>query len=192
VAAKREVLNTIITLKERGVASATFDPTLVRGFDYYTGITFEVFDANPENPRAVFGGGRYDRLVALFGGDPIPAVGFAIGDVTLMDFLETHGCMPAGAEKAQLYLGTFPEGIEAARLFAEALRASGLRVFMNLTARSLGDQIREAAKRGIPFFTTYGPDEVKSGNLRLKELETGAEESLDEQDLAAHLLRAVR
>ncbi len=191
--AKREILGTIVMLKERGIENATFDPTLVRGFDYYTGIIFEVFDTNPENPRAIFGGGRYDRLVALFGGDPIPAVGFAIGDVTLMDFLETHAILPQGAGKAQLYLGTIAEsdeGLEAARAFAEQLRAVGIRVFMNIKERSLSDQIREAAKRGIPYFTTYGPDEVKSGNLRLRHLETGAEESLDEQDFAAYLLSA--
>ncbi|MDB5236935.1 MAG: hisS [Parcubacteria group bacterium] len=188
--AKREALGTIVMLKERGIGNARFDPTLVRGFDYYTGIIFEVFDTDPENARAIFGGGRYDRLVALFGGDPIPAIGFAIGDVTLMDFLETHGITPEGAGKAQLYLGTVPEGLEEARVFAEALRASGIRVFMNLKERSMGDQIREAAKRGIPYFTAYGPDEVKSGNLRLKQLDTGAEESLDEQDLAAYLVRA--
>lgn len=190
VDAKRDILGTIVILKEQGIENAVFDPTLVRGFDYYTGIIFEIFDTNPENSRAIFGGGRYDRLVALFGGDPIPAVGFAIGDITFEQFLDTHGLTPEGNGKAQLYLGTLPEGLEEARTFAEALRASGIRVFMNLTTRSLSDQIREAAKRGIPFFTTYGPDEVKSGNLRLKQLETGAEESLDEQDIAAYLLRA--
>ena len=191
VEAKREILGTIVMLKERGIGNAHFDPTLVRGFDYYTGIIFEIFDTDPANPRAIFGGGRYDRLVALFGGDPIPAVGFAIGDVTLMDFLDTHGLTPQGAGLPQLYLGTFPEGLEEARTFAESLRAAGIRVFMNLTERSLSDQIREAAKRGIPYFTTYGLDEVKSGNLRLKKLDTGAEESLDEQDFAAYLLRVL-
>ena len=186
--AKRDILGTIVMLKERGVSTATFDPTLVRGFDYYTGITFEIFDTNPANPRALFGGGRYDRLVALFGGNPIPAVGFAIGDVTLMDFLETHELMPQGAGMPQVYLGTLPEGLEAARAFADTLRAAGVRVFLNLTDRSIGDQVREAAKRGIPYFTTYGPDEAKSGALRVKHLESGTEESLDEQDVAAYLL----
>jgi histidyl-tRNA synthetase len=192
--AKSMILSTIVELKARGVTNAVFDPTLVRGFDYYTGIIFEVFDTSDENPRSLFGGGRYDRLVALFGGNPIPAVGFAIGDVTLMDFLETHSLTPAGTGKPQLYLGTLPEGLanglDDARAFAETLRAAGIRVFMNLTDRALGDQIREAAKRGIPYFTTYGPNEAKSGALRLKQLESGAEESLDEQDIASYLLQA--
>ena len=71
----------VATLKARGVGNVVFDPTITRGFDYYTGMVFEVFDTNPANPRALFGGGRYDGLVALFGGDSIPAVGFAIGEV---------------------------------------------------------------------------------------------------------------
>lgn len=188
--AKREILGTIVMLKERGVTNAVFDPTLVRGFDYYTGIIFEIFDTNPENSRSIFGGGRYDKLVALFGGTPIPAIGFAIGDLTLMDFLETHGLTPEGTGKAQLYLGTMPDKLEEARAFAEQLRATGVRVFMNLTERGIGDQVREAAKRGIPYFTTYGADEAKSGSIRLKQLATGSEESLDEQDVAAYLLRS--
>jgi histidyl-tRNA synthetase len=64
--------------------------TLVRGFDYYTGMVFEVFDTNPENKRSLFGGGRYDNLLEMFGVEPVPTVGFGMGDVTIRDFLETH------------------------------------------------------------------------------------------------------
>ncbi|OHA88798.1 MAG: hypothetical protein A3C70_01350 [Candidatus Zambryskibacteria bacterium RIFCSPHIGHO2_02_FULL_43_14] len=67
------------------------DPTLARGQTYYTGIVFEIFDTNKENGRAIAGGGRYDNLLEMFEVDPIPAVGFGMGDVTLRDFLETHG-----------------------------------------------------------------------------------------------------
>jgi histidyl-tRNA synthetase len=89
--ARKAVEDLLATLRERGITNARFDPTLARGFDYYTGMVFEIFDTSPENPRALFGGGRYDGLISLFGGDPIPAVGFAFGDVTMLDFLETHG-----------------------------------------------------------------------------------------------------
>ncbi|MSR87842.1 MAG: hypothetical protein EXS69_01585 [Candidatus Zambryskibacteria bacterium] len=67
------------------------DPTLARGQAYYTGMVFEIFDTNIENPRAIAGGGRYDNLLELFGVEPVPAVGFACGDITIRDFLETHG-----------------------------------------------------------------------------------------------------
>jgi histidyl-tRNA synthetase len=74
--------------------TAVFDRTLTRGFDYYTGIVFEVFDANPENHRSLFGGGRYDNLLELFGVEPLPTVGFGMGDVTMRDFLITHKLLP--------------------------------------------------------------------------------------------------
>jgi len=77
-------------LAEKGITNTEFDANIVRGFDYYTGAVFEVFDTNPENRRALFGGGRYDNLLDMFGVEPIPAVGFGMGDVTIRDFLTTH------------------------------------------------------------------------------------------------------
>lgn len=71
-----------------------FDPELARGQTYYTGVVFEIFDTNKENGRAIAGGGRYDNLLELFEAEPVPAVGFAMGDVTMRDFLETHKLLP--------------------------------------------------------------------------------------------------
>ncbi|MDZ7785504.1 MAG: ATP phosphoribosyltransferase regulatory subunit [Candidatus Saccharibacteria bacterium] len=68
------------------ITNAVFDPTLMRGFDYYTDIAFEVFDTDPQNNRSMFGGGRYDGLVGAFGVDPIPTIGFGMGGVALPDF----------------------------------------------------------------------------------------------------------
>jgi histidyl-tRNA synthetase len=77
-------------LEEKGIKNVVFTPTITRGFDYYTGIVFEVFDTHPDNRRALFGGGRYDNLLEIFGVEPVPTVGFGMGDVTIRDFLETH------------------------------------------------------------------------------------------------------
>ena len=77
------------TLKSQGV-NVVLDVHLMRGFDYYTDIVFEVFDTNPENKRSLFGGGRYDNLLEMFGVEPLPTVGFGMGDITIRDFLETH------------------------------------------------------------------------------------------------------
>ncbi len=184
------VMNTFVaTLKKRGVGNVVFDPGITRGFDYYTGMVFEVFDTNPENPRALFGGGRYDDLIALWGGDPIPAVGFALGDVTLADFLKTHGLM-TGVNRGitQLYLGTpAVNDIPAAQAFAETLRTEGCRIFVNLTDRSLSDQIKDAVKRGIPFFAAYGSDEVVKQTVRMKTLATGEEVELSAPELSTCL-----
>lgn len=81
-------------LKKKNIENVVFSPETVRGFDYYTGMVFEVFDTNPENSRALFGGGRYDNLLEMFGVEPLPTVGFGMGDVTMRDFLETHNLLP--------------------------------------------------------------------------------------------------
>jgi len=77
-------------LREKGIENTKFSPTLTRGFNYYTGMVFEVFDTSPLNNRSLFGGGRYDNLLEIFGVEPVPTVGFGMGDVTMRDFLETH------------------------------------------------------------------------------------------------------
>ncbi len=178
----------ITTLKKRGVDNVVFDASTTRGFDYYTGMVFEVFDTDMRNPRTIFGGGRYDRLVALFGGDPIPAVGFALGDVTLADFLETHLYTLPGNGTPQLYLGTpGVDSIPDALAFADTLRNEGGHIFVNLTDHSLGDQIKDAVKRGIPLFIAYGADEIKNKTVRLKTLATGEESVLPVSDLPMRL-----
>ncbi|PIQ91506.1 MAG: histidine--tRNA ligase [Parcubacteria group bacterium CG11_big_fil_rev_8_21_14_0_20_39_22] len=78
-------------LSDKGIENTVFDPSIVRGFDYYTDMVFEVFDQSPENKRSLFGGGRYDNLLEIFDVEPVPAVGFGMGDITIRDFLETHG-----------------------------------------------------------------------------------------------------
>ncbi|MFA6502733.1 MAG: histidine--tRNA ligase [Candidatus Paceibacterota bacterium] len=182
---KHALLATIEALKTRGVGNAIFDPTLTRGFDYYTGVVFEIFDTNPANPRSLFGGGRFDRLVALFGGEPVPAIGFGMGDVTLADFLEAHNLLPAGREHTpELYIGTpSVSDIPAAQAFARTLRKEGGRVFVNLTERGLGDQVRDAVKRGIPLFVAYGANETASQTVRMKILATGEEAGLPASEL---------
>lgn len=187
-AEKKKLLDRIETLAARGITNVVFDSGITRGFDYYTGMVFEVYDTDPVNPRALFGGGRYDGLVALFGGDPIPAIGFALGDVTLADFLETHDCQPDQHEnKAQLYVGT-PTGsdISTAQALADTLRTQGVRVFVNLTERHLGDQIKDAVKRSIPFFIAYGADETENQTVRIKTLATGEEKSIAVSELPAY------
>jgi len=85
-----EITEIMNALEAKGIKTV-FSPSLTRGFDYYTGMVFEVFDTNPDNKRSLFGGGRYDNLLEMFGVEPLPTVGFGMGDVTMRDFLETHG-----------------------------------------------------------------------------------------------------
>jgi histidyl-tRNA synthetase len=180
VATEKENLDGLLAgFATRGMNNVVFDPSIVRGFDYYTGMIFEVFDTNPENTRSMFGGGRYDNLVSLFGGDSVPAVGFGMGDVTLLDFLTTHGYAPKASSAPTLYLGTPEESdIALAQEFATTLREQGVSVIVHVAGKALGDQIRDANKRGIPYFIAYGKQEYDSGMVRLKSLAESEEKEI--------------
>jgi histidyl-tRNA synthetase len=185
---KEKLTHFIDMLKTRGITNIVFDPEIVRGFDYYTGMVFEIYDTNPENTRSIFGGGRYDGLVSLFGGDAIPCVGFAVGDVTLMDFLETHSLTPRAKPSADIYIGTPSEtDLNHAITYADELRIMGLKVLVNKTGKSLGDQIKEASRRGIPYFIAYGDQEASSGIVRIKTLESGDEQEMPKGNVMQHI-----
>lgn len=89
-----EIRTLLEELNKKDIKNIKFNPKIVRGFDYYTGIVFEVFDTHEENRRSLFGGGRYDNLLEIFDVDLIPAIGFGMGDITIRDFLETHKLRP--------------------------------------------------------------------------------------------------
>ncbi|MFZ2484975.1 MAG: ATP phosphoribosyltransferase regulatory subunit [Minisyncoccia bacterium] len=88
---KNDLEAVMAKLRESGINNIKFDDTFKRGQAYYTGVVFEFYDTNPDNPRSILGGGRYDNLMELFDVEQVPAVGFGAGDVTIKDFLETHG-----------------------------------------------------------------------------------------------------
>ncbi|MDB4992547.1 MAG: hisS [Parcubacteria group bacterium] len=181
----------IEAFRSHGMTNVVFDPTIVRGFLYYTGIVFEVFDTDPGNNRSLFGGGRYDNLVALFGGEPIPAVGFGMGDVTLIDFLTTHNLLPANITGApDLFIGTPSEAdIAQAQGCAELMRSRDVNTLVNVSGKSLGDQIKEAVRRKIPYFIAYGAQEAESGMVTLKILNDSREESISLDSLAAFITK---
>lgn len=189
VAEKEKVDALIVTLASLGVTNVVYDPTIVRGFLYYTGMVFEVFDTNPENPRSLFGGGRFDGLVAAFGGEPLNAVGFGMGDVTLVDFLTTHNLLPDTISSAPtLYVAAPGEDtLATATTFAERLRTAGIAVLIGNCSKPIGDQVRDALKRSIPYFLVYGTDEATTGNVKLKKLADSTEQTLSETELIAQL-----
>jgi histidyl-tRNA synthetase len=172
--AEREKIETLIaTVQSLGVTNISFDPTIVRGFDYYSGIVFEAVDTHKDNPRALLGGGRYDRLVELFTSDAIPCVGFAIGDVGFLNFLETHNLLPDTQQKQMLYLATASlSNTTKALELSEHLQAKGICAWTNLLDKKVKDQIKDALKRGASHFAVYGDDEEKSQKLTIKNLLT--------------------
>lgn len=172
------------SLGRRGVSNAVFDLSLVRGLDYYTGPVFEAFDTNPENPRSLFGGGRYDDLVALFGAEKVTGVGFGMGDVTVRDFLETHGLLPEPRSSADLYICQFGKEYQAyANELARYLRDQGINVAVDLTNRTVSAQVKTADRQGIPFVICVGDDEVRTGKFKLKNMKSGKESVVTKEEI---------
>ena len=176
-------------LRTRGIKNIEHDPFLVRGFDYYTGMIFEVFDTGGDNRRSLFGGGRYDDLTALFGVEGVPAVGFGMGDVTIRDVLETYGLLPtdlASRSATQLYIATLGEQFFAdATALAGRLRAAGVRVAVDYSSRKVGDQIKRAVKDGVPYVVCFGEEEMKTKQYKIKRLSDGKETTAQEAGIAA-------
>ena len=167
-------------LAQAGVRNVLFDASLMRGLDYYTGTVFEVFDTHPDNNRALFGGGRYDGLVSLFGVEPLPTVGMGLGATTMQNFLEVHKLVPQDISTTDVYLVVIGESaLRGAKRLARELRAEGVRVEVDITGRKLDKQLRSALKKHIPYLVFVGEAELQSGHYKIKNTATAQEQVAD-------------
>ncbi len=187
VAAVKELRELFTQLQKAGVANIRFDVTLMRGFDYYTGMVFEVFDLNPENNRSMFGGGRYDGLVGLFGADPIPTVGFAPGLTTTELFLATHNLLPALQPTTEVGVVVVDDSIDGALAFARQLRSEGVNVEVDITGKKVDRQIKSVIKKGIPYMVFVGSDEIRDGLYMFKDTATTNEERLSPERIVSRV-----
>ncbi|MDB5161408.1 MAG: hisS [Candidatus Saccharibacteria bacterium] len=174
-------------LGENGITNVADDLTLMRGFDYYTDIVFEVFDKHPENNRSLAGGGRYDGLVGLFGVEPVPTVGFAVGDVTLQRFLELHELLPELKPETDVVIILIGDVYKKAQPFIASLRKKGISVAVDPTGRKMDTAIKHAAKSGVRYALFIGEQELGSGQYKLRDLGTGQESDLSQEQVVAAL-----
>lgn len=172
-------------LRALGIENVSIDRTIARGFNYYTGMVFEVFDTSLENNRSMMGGGRYDNLTSMFSDDAISGVGFGMGDVTMRDFLETHKLIPEHIRTTAPQVMVIPMEAEQ-NLYAEQvalhIRQAGHTVATDIGTRKFGKKIGSASDRGTKFVIVIGQNEMESGNLTIKHLQSGKEQTgkLDE------------
>lgn len=159
-----------------GVTNIIFDPSVMRGFDYYTDIVFEIFDKDPENNRSMFGGGRYDGLVSLFGVEPVPTVGFGMGDVTLQNFLESHELLPKLHPEADAYAILIGDVYEKSQSVIKKLRELGVNLAVDISGRKPDKQIKTAVKKHIKHALFIGEKELADDQFVLKNLFDGTEE----------------
>jgi histidyl-tRNA synthetase len=163
---------------------------LVRGLDYYTRTTFEFLNPALGAQNAVAGGGRYDGLVEELGGPPTPAIGFAIGEERILTSLAAQGTRPEAPEYTGVYVATagpVPQG--AAMDLAQTLRRRGLRAAVDLEARSLKGQMRQANKDRFRYSVILGSDELVRGQATLKDMLSGEQREVPLAEVADQLTR---
>lgn len=176
--AVQEVQQLFTLLGDAGVKNARFDITLMRGLDYYTGTVFEFFDTHPDNNRALFGGGRYDGLVGLFGAEPISAVGMAPGLTMTELFLSTHDLAPDLPSTTEVYVIVLGDALEGAMKLAQELRQEGVTTELDFTGRKLDKQLKTAIKKQIPFIVFVGEKELQAEVYSFKDTASSEEQKL--------------
>jgi len=177
-AAVREVQDLFTYLDQLSVTNAIFDITLMRGLDYYTGTVFEFFDTHPDNNRALYGGGRYDGLVGLFGAEPISAVGMAPGLTMTELFLQTHNLLPKLPSTTDIYIVVLGDNLAGASDFAMKLRAEDVNVELDMTGRKPDRQLKTAVKKNIPFLVFIGDEELQKEVYPFKDTASSEEQKL--------------
>ena len=178
--AKSEIDFVIKSLNKLGYdKEVVFDPSLIRGFDYYDGLVFEIFDNHPDNLRALFGGGRYNGLAEIFGSDRFPAVGFAPGDETMKLFLESWKLINSDIiSKASIIY--FP--LLSADLLADSqklvtkIRRSNEKVFFAFEPQRLSKALEYANKNSYSKVLIFGHEEKNNNIYKIKDMESGQEE----------------
>jgi len=168
-----------------------FEPQVIRGLDYYTGTVFEGRD-EMRKFRAIFGGGHYDNLVADVGGNPLPGVGFAMGDVVIQLLLEEYCCIPDNVmDPPSVLVTVFDENtIGESYRTSTLLREAGLNVVTFPQVEKLGKQFRFADRMGIRVVVVAGPDELAVGKVMIKNLLTREQESVGIEQ-AANFIRSL-
>ena len=152
------------------------NPHIVRGLDYYTRTVFEFVSSDLGAQSTVCGGGRYDGLIAQMGGQPTPALGFAIGLERLLMVMEAQGCAFPENKRTEVYIAPMGEsaGLLSSKL-CKALRDEGFIAETDLVGRGVKAQMKYANKIGAHFTVVLGDDEVAAGKAKLKNMDSGEE-----------------
>lgn len=167
-----------------------FDPTIVRGLDYYTRTVFEGWDVKGEF-RSIWGGGRYDNLTAEVGSEQIiPGVGFAMGDMVITELLKVNEKYPLlDINKTKVLVTVFsPEMFDESLKIANQLRINSINSEVYLIpGTKLDKQLKYADQKGIPFVIILGPDEKEKDVVTLKDLKLRTQKIVTTEQLVQEL-----
>ncbi len=181
-----ELVRLFAALEALGVRDyVKFDPNVMRGLLYYTGTVFEAFDTTGSLKRAIFGGGRYDNLLADVGGQALSGVGFAMGDVVIGIILQEAGLLPEfKPSPAPILVTVFDESLwmKSYALVGE-LRKAGLNAVVYPEPVKLQKQFKFADKMKMCVVLVIGPDEVGTGQVVVKDLSNGSQQTVQKEAL---------
>ena len=188
-------LRSILSYSEAGgIASRIrIDPSLARGLSYYTGVVLEI--AVPDLSGSLGGGGRYDDLVGMFLGTAVPACGFSLGLERIIVVMTEREMFPPHltSSPADVMVAIWKEeSIADSIALASELRAQNLRVDVYPEADKLGKQFKYASARDIPFVAVIGDDERTRGEVAIKELRSGEQQSIKRDEVAAAIRAAFK
>lgn len=186
------LIQVLKTLEYEGASEfIEFDPNIIRGLDYYTSTVFEAKDIGGTVRRSILGGGRYDNLLEAVGGDPLPAVGFAMGDVVISLILQEYACIPSAifSHPAHVLITTFSaETLPDTLRLAHQLREKGINVITYPENASLNKQLKFADRMNIPFAILLGPDEIAANSLAVKSLKSGRQILFNRSEIEEKLI----
>lgn len=152
---------------------ARIDPSLIRGWDYYTGPVFEMNLSGEEKIGAVGGGGRYDNLVEKYGGPHTPATGFSLGVERVIDIMTDKNMfshLPRTSVK--VYVASSQEARDYAINVANTLRENSISVNLDMSGKHFDKQLKASDKLGAPYTIVIGPEEKKNNLVTLKDMKT--------------------
>ncbi len=162
-----------------------FDPAIVRGLDYYTGLVFEIFDKNPENRRAIAGGGAYANLLQIFNEPALEGMGMGLGEVPLTDFLTTHNLLPDFSKANVDYLVAYLVSDAESNAFelAAKLREKNKKVELFFGEAKPKKIFSYSEKKNFKHICFIGEEELKNGEVKIKDLVNKTESTIKLKDI---------
>jgi histidyl-tRNA synthetase len=177
-------------LRTLGIHNVKIDRSIARGFNYYTGTIFEIFDISGENNRSMMGGGRYDNLTAMFGGESISGIGFGMGDVTMRDFLVTHQLTSQYLTPTEVMIipTSTMENMQALQVAHSIRNEAHISVITDIGAKKLKKKIADASARHVEMIIVIGENEINTNTYTLKYLREEKEISGSLTNIIQHII----
>ncbi|HEY0048909.1 MAG TPA: histidine--tRNA ligase [Pyrinomonadaceae bacterium] len=170
-----------------GLENIEIDASLARGLSYYTGAIMEIVLTGGDFAGSIGGGGRYDELIGMFGKEQIPACGFSLGLERIIVVMTERNMFPEDLQNAPAdVLVTIwnDDSVGESLKLANDLRSKGLRVLVYPEADKLGKQFKYASQINAPFVCVLGETELAENKVTLKNMQSGAQETLLREDIA--------